>query len=154
VQHPADKGRVEEGHVGGADEGYPGVVGHFRQAGGDPLHRAEAFDGIFDHPHAGRQIRELLARGGDHYDWPVHRPAQERRRAIEERGAVPLEGGLRRTHARGAAAGEHDAGCALVAGKHAAGSALVAGKHAADATSKRSGRRRRQMIGERHAVGS
>ena len=107
AKHPPDEGRVQERHVGGADERGIGAPAERGEPGGDPLHRALALPGVVDHHGALRQIRQILAVGPHHDDRPLGRARHDADRPAQQRRPVPLQRRLRRAHPRGPAAGQH-----------------------------------------------
>ncbi len=73
---------------------------------GDALERAAAGHGILGHLDARRQRQRLPRSGHDHHR--IAYPRQDRGDAVDERGAVPVEQGLRRPHAARRASGQDD----------------------------------------------
>jgi hypothetical protein len=100
AQHPADEGRVQERHVGRADEGGFGLPAQRGEPGGDPLHRSLARARVLDHGGARRQAGQILARGADDHDRAGRRARHDPDRPVQERGPVPFERRLRRAHPR------------------------------------------------------
>ena len=91
TEHPPDEGRVQERHVGGADERDVGAPGQRGQPGGDALQRAFALVRIVGYQATFRQLREILARGTDDDDRPARRTSDNPDRAAEQRGPMPVE---------------------------------------------------------------
>ncbi len=86
-----------------------GPAGHRREPDGQPLHGAEALDGVLGHRDARGKGRQLLPRRGHHDDRPLDRSGQDGGGPVEQRRTVPLQPRLGLSHPRGAPAREHDA---------------------------------------------
>ena len=101
---------MEERHVGGRHIRHLGLIRHGREAGGQALKRPASLGGVLDHPHAHRQVRQLLIGSAHHDHRPVDCAGDDPGHAMEQRGAVPFEACLGPAHASGAAPGQYDTG--------------------------------------------
>jgi uncharacterized membrane protein len=109
AQHPPDEGRVQERHIGSADEGGVGASVKRGEPSRDPLHRALAVAGVVHHHGAFRQLGEVLAAGPDNDDGPPGRAREDADRPAQQGGPVPLQRRLGHPHPRGPPAGQHHA---------------------------------------------
>jgi hypothetical protein len=98
AQHPPDESRVQERHVGRADEREVGSPAQRRQPGGDTLHRALTLARVVGYQGALRQLREVLAGGADDDNRAARRARHDPDRPAQQGGPVPLQGGLGRAH--------------------------------------------------------
>ncbi len=107
AEHSSDEGRVQERHVGGADEGGFRAPLEGGEPGRDPLDRTLALARVVDHLGALGQVRQLLAAGAHDHDRPAGRAGHDADRPVQQRRPVPFQRRLGRSHPRGPPARQH-----------------------------------------------
>ena len=118
AEHCGHEGRVQEGQVGGADEGHGGVPGRGGQSDSQALHRPPAFLRVGVDQHLRVEGGQLLSRGTHDDHRTVDRATDDARYVAQQGRAVPLKRRLGGAHPRRAAPGKHDTGrwCRTVEG--------------------------------------